>query len=69
MGAATSASALAVPSVSTTLGSTGTPAAATVSLALVLCPMTRIDSAVGPTQTMSAFSQASGSTGFSERNP
>ena len=53
----------------TTLGRTGTPAADTVSFARTLCPMTRIDSGVGPTQAIPARAQASGSSGFSERNP
>ena len=59
----------ATPPATTTLGKTGTPAADTVSLARTLWPMTRIDSGVGPTQTRPARAHASGSSGFSERNP
>ena len=63
-----SSASVTVPA-TTAPGSTGTPAADTVSLPRTLCPMIRIDSGVGPTQMIPAWAQASGSAGFSERNP
>ena len=67
--AAAASSASGAPGTTTALGSTGTPAAATTSLALALWPMTRIASAGGPTQTRPPSVQASGSAGFSDRKP
>ena len=57
------------PAATTALGSTGTPAAATTSLARALWPMTRMASGGGPTQTMPAAAQASARAGFSDRKP
>ena len=57
------------PGGTATLGRTGTPAAATVSLARTLWPITRMDAGVGPIQVSDAAAQASARTGFSERNP
>ena len=57
------------PGATTALGRTGTPASPTSSLARALCPMTRMASGDGPTQTMPAAAQASGRSGFSDRKP
>ena len=57
------------PAATTALGRTGTPAPATSSLARALCPMTRMASGDGPTQTKPAAAQASARSGFSDRKP
>ncbi len=50
-------------------GTTGTPAASTVSLARILSPMREIASAGGPMKTSPASSQARAKPAFSARKP
>lgn len=50
-------------------GTTGTPAAATVSLARILSPISEIADAGGPMKTSPAFAQACANPAFSARNP
>ena len=50
-------------------GTMGTPAADILSRAAVLLPMARMALAGGPMKTTPAFSHASGSAGFSLKNP
>ncbi len=50
-------------------GTTGTPAAATASLARILSPIASIAAAGGPMNTSPARSQAAAKAAFSERNP
>ena len=57
------------PSSNTAPGSTGTPAAAMISLAPILDPMASIASGVGPTKVRPAAAQARAKPAFSDRNP
>ncbi|KJL33838.1 hypothetical protein RL72_00088 [Microbacterium azadirachtae] len=50
-------------------GTVGTPRSVTASLAVILSPIVRMASAVGPMKTMPACSQASAKAAFSARNP
>src|SRR5436305_13420460 len=66
-----SPAAAASPSASQPLlpGTTGTPAAAAVTLARILSPITSIASADGPMKTRPAAAQARAKSGFPDRNP
>ena len=50
-------------------GTTGTPAAATARLALILSPIISMASGGGPTKTIPAAAQRRASAGFSDRKP
>ena len=52
-----------------TVGSTGTPAAATVALAASFEPMASMTSGGGPTKTSPAATQARANPASSDRNP